>query len=217
MRIRENSTTRFSRGAEDGATLVELVIVLIFIGILSMIAIPQMFSSRRMIRSAAFNRQVMSQLRSTRQQAMTERRPYTLQYDDATKQVNIISHPAGSATALLSNGSYPMTTGSVQVATIRLTDNALMAGEMVYGRPPSAPTAALSDGTTLTALPASNKINITFQPDGSVVDSGGNPANFGLYFYNSKAIPTAGAITVLGSAGRVKLWRYNSDANTWIE
>lgn len=217
MRIRENSTTRISRGAEDGATLVEMLIVVIFIGILSMIAIPQMVGSRRMIRSAAFNRQVMTQLRSTRQRAMTERRPYTLQYNDATKQLNIISHPAGSATALMGNASYPMTTGSVQVATITLTDSGLPAGEMVYGRPPLAPTAALSDGTTLTAMPASNKINITFQPDGSVVDAGGNPANFGLYFYNTKAIPTAGAITVLGSAGRVKLWRYDSNANSWIE
>lgn len=217
MRIKNHFPTRLRHGAEDGATLVELVIVLILIGILSAIAIPQMYGSRRMIRAAALNRQVMSQLRVTRQQAMTERRPYTLQYDDNTKRLNIISHPAGSATALLGNANYPLTTGSVQVASIDLADQVLLATELVYGRPPGAPTAALSDGTTMTALPTSKKINVTFQPDGTVVDSSGNPAKFGLYFYDSKATGAAGAITILGSAGRVKLWRYDANANNWIE
>jgi hypothetical protein len=61
-------------------------------------------------------------------------------------------------------------------------------------------------------------VNITFQPDGSVIDANGNPVNRALFIYNTQApTDTAAAISVLGAAGRVKLWRYKSNVNKYVE
>jgi hypothetical protein len=64
----------------------------------------------------------------------------------------------------------------------------------------------------------SSKLNITFQPDGSVIDSSGNPVDQAMFIFNNKAaLGTASAISVLGTSGRVKLWRYYSNGNKYAE
>ncbi len=75
----------------------------------------------------------------------------------------------------------------------------------------------LDDTTTPTSLTGS-KLNITFQPDGSVIDAAGNPVNRTLFLYNNRVpTQTAVAISVLGAAGRVKVWRYSSSVNKYAE
>jgi hypothetical protein len=67
----------------------------------------------------------------------------------------------------------------------------------------------------MTAL-VNNRLNITFQRDGSVIDATGtasdrNPQDQALFIYNSQAAAaTASAISVLGASGRVKIWRYDN-------
>jgi hypothetical protein len=75
----------------------------------------------------------------------------------------------------------------------------------------------LPDGISGTAL-VNNRVEIVFQPDGSVLDGGGNPSSAALFLYNT-GMPkaTAFAISVIGSGGRVKVWRYNRDANLYVE
>ncbi|HKR13475.1 MAG TPA: hypothetical protein VJT15_15530 [Pyrinomonadaceae bacterium] len=147
---------------------------------------------------------------------MSQRRAVTLQYDDQAKQVAIIRQPAAGK-AVLSLPNFPTPTGSVQVSSTALTGNGVDRSDLVYG-PPASIASTLSDGTSLTALPGNKKINITFQPDGSVIDTNGNPVNFALFFYNSKASNlTASAVSVLGSAGRIKTWKYNGNANKYVE
>jgi hypothetical protein len=59
---------------------------------------------------------------------------------------------------------------------------------------------------------------VTFQPSGSVVDATGTPINHALYIYNNQnAEETACAVSVLGAAGRVKIWKYNRDAQKYVE
>lgn len=147
---------------------------------------------------------------------MSQRRAVTLQYDDQTKQVLIIRQPAAGK-AVLSLPNFPNATGSVQVSSTTLTGNGVDPSELIYGLPGSV-SSTLSDGTSLTSLPGNKKINITFQPDGSVIDANGNPVNFALFFYNSKApSSTASAVSVLGSAGRIKTWNYSGNANKYVE
>jgi hypothetical protein len=69
-----------------------------------------------------------------------------------------------------------------------------------------------ADGITVASITGtSNRLNITFQRDGSVVDSTGNPVDQAVFIYNDKAKKaTAAAISVRGSSGRVKMWRYNN-------
>jgi len=147
---------------------------------------------------------------------MSQRRAVTLQYDDQTKQVLIIRQPAAGK-AVLSLPNFPNATGSVQVSSTTLTGNGVDPSELTYGLPVSM-SSTLSDGTSLTSLPGNKKVNITFQPDGSVIDANGNPVNFALFFYNSKApSSTASAVSVLGSAGRIKTWSYNGSTNKYVE
>ncbi len=49
------------------------------------------------------------------------------------------------------------------------------------------PTVNLGDNTTLTTIPTGGKLNITFQPDGSVINAAGNPVDMALFFYNAQA------------------------------
>lgn len=206
--------------SHDGFSVVDMLVVLALLGVLSALAIPQLIGQRRLIRSSAINREVLTQLRFARQQAMTQRQVFTFQYDNATKQILIIDHnnnPDVSGVTVLTDPSYPNTVGRAVVSTIRLTSGGIPSTEIKYGIPSGLPTGALADGVSRTGL-TSGKINVSFQPDGSVVDINGNPINRALFFYNNKAARhTASAVSVLGAAGRVKLWRYDANVNRYVE
>ncbi len=216
---------RYPRRTEAGFSLVELLIVIVVIGIASAMVLPQLISSRRQFRSAGIPREIVTQLRLARQLAMSGQQAVTFQYDNANKQIVIIRHQTASGTrqsgiAALTDANYP--NNGVKAPATLLTGFGVSAADLVYGRPPGALTNPLTDGTTMTPL-VNNVINITFQPDGSVLKATGNPAvlttdDHALFIYNGLAASsTASAVSVLGSAGRVKLWRYNSNANAYVE
>ena len=202
-----------------GVSLVELLLVLALIVIVAGISLPSLVSSRRLIRSSAVPRQILTEMRLARQQAMTQRRAITVQYDDQNKRLVVINHRASGA-ALLAAAGYPQTAGSVQERVVSLSDSGINTGDLTYGIPnalPSTANAALDDGVSMTGL-TNNQLNVTFQPNGSVVNAAGMPANMALFIYNNKAPEdTACAVSVLGAAGRVKIWKYNRDAEKYVE
>jgi prepilin-type N-terminal cleavage/methylation domain-containing protein len=213
------------RSREGGFSLVELLIVLAMVCILSAIAVPQLIAQRRLLRSTAMTREIATQLRLARQLAMSNRAAYTLQYDDSLKELKIIG-PIPVGTLALADPSYPSNLGSSTIVRMPLTLGGLPSSEIVYGIPastdlpagaPTIPTTALKDGVLKTSL-SSNKVNVTFQPDGSVIDTTGALVNKGLYIFNNKAAQgTASAISVLGASGRVKVWRYTTSGNKYEE
>jgi hypothetical protein len=93
---------------------------------------------------------------------------------------------------------------------------------MTYGVPPTLPIGALpngtlSDGVAMTGL-VNSQFNVTFQSDGSVTDPSGEPDKRALFIYNSLAPRgTASAISIMGASGRVKIWRYDANANLYVE
>jgi Tfp pilus assembly protein FimT len=217
--------------SQVGRSIVETLIVVAIIALLTAAALPQVISARRLIRSAALPREVATQLRYARQQAMSQRQAVTFQYDNSTKTVKIFDHNnINNATAacnmtglaVLSASGYPNTSCTTTILTLPLATGAgLPASEVSYGIPSgiTAPATTLDDGNTMTALsgtPAA--VNITFQSDGTVMTAAGAYARPTLFFYNN-VVPTqtASAISILGAAGRIKVWRYSTSASKFAE
>jgi type II secretory pathway pseudopilin PulG len=198
-----------------GYSVVELLIVVTMIGVLCAMAIPQIIAERRLSRTVAMTREILSQARYARQQAMSQRQAFTFQYNNTTKRVSIIDHNINTGTALLISPGFPNNPGSTVVTSVPLATGGLVASEITYGIPIGVPAGALRDGAAMTAL-TNNMVNITFQPDGSVIDTTGNPDDCALFFYNSDAPRgTASAVSIMGASGRVKIWRYNANANVY--
>ncbi len=220
-------------------SLTQLLIAIAVMMILSAMALPQLLASRRLLRSAAIPRDLMTQLRLTRQQAMTQHMVFSLRYDTTSQQVTVINHmetgitydPASQAMVMLPPCNPPQTpllagcaasaniVPDVTVTSTSLAGEGVVASEMAYGVPSDITTTpSLTDKVTMTPVPTGGVFNITFQPSGAVVDANGNPINYGLFIYNNKmADQTASAVTILGASGRIKMWRYSSSANNYVE
>jgi Tfp pilus assembly protein FimT len=191
--------------------------VVALVGILSALAVPQMVAQRRLLRAAGITREIVSQMRYARQLAMSQRQAVTFQYDNVNKQILIIDHNF-TGPSVLALGGFPNNAGSAVVSTLPLAAEGLGSSEITYGIPIGLPNGALDDGVSPSNLTVDNTLNITFQPDGSVVDVNGNPQDQALFIFNNRAPQvTAAAISVVGSAGRIKLWRYDINADQFIE
>lgn len=189
---------------QKGFSLPELVVVILVIAIIGVLALPQIVSSRRAFRFSGIQRQLAATLSEARQAAMTQRRAITFRYNDTNKET------------IIYGGSY----GALSDAKNRvesLDGSGISRDEIVYGRPSGVSTAALDDSSNLTPLTA-GIVDITFQPDGSVLDAGNNPVNKAVFFYHtSNPAGMAFAVSVLGAGGRVKIWRYSGSVNKYVE
>lgn len=209
--------TADARRSLAGYSLVETVIVVALICVLSAIALPQIVAERRLTRAVGVTREILSQMRLARQLAMSQRQAMTFQYNNATKQIFIIDHNSNLGAALFLDPAYPSTLGSAVISTTALAQGGLFQTEIAFGIPPGLPNGALADGISMTPL-TNNQLNITFQPDGSVIDITGNPVGRALYIYNNQASQgTASAISIMGASGRVKIWRYDRSVNLYVE
>lgn len=189
---------------EKGFSLPELLVVILIISILGVLALPQLISSRRAFRFSGLQRIVATSLTEARQNAMSQRTAITLRYDDAAKRITTYGGNFGAL-------------GDDRNRIAEFSGSGLEPEEIVYGRPGGATNSALADTSNITALTA-NAVAITFQSDGSVIDSANNPQNNAVFFYDDNyPDDMAFAISVLGAGGRVKIWRYNKNINLYVE
>lgn len=189
---------------QKGFSLPELLVVVLIIGILVVLAIPQISASRSLSRFSSMQRQVVGSLNEARQEAMLQKMPITFRYDNINKRTIIYGGGFGAF-------------GDSKNKTDEMAGGGLGATDIIYGRPSGAPDSPLSDGCNLTTANG-GMVDITFQADGTVVDSSNNPVNNGLFFYNKKHPQLAAfAISDAGSYGGVKAWRYSKAIKAYVQ
>lgn len=189
---------------QRGNTLIELLIVVLIISILCVIALPQLVSSRRLVRFSAMRNDLSVVLRETRQYAVAQQTSITFHYNNSTKEISIYGGKFGKL-------------GDDDNLISNLAGIGLPRSEIYYGRPPDVSIAPLADTTDLTNL-QNDVLEIKFRGDGSVVDASGNPINNALFFYNEKnPYRSAFAVSVFGAGGRIKTWLYDEDKNAYLE
>lgn len=199
----KNYSTYCSDG-QKGFSIIELVIVILIISIIAVFALPQIIASRRMLSYWGMQRETVAILVQTRQEAISQRKPITVRYDDSTKRVIVFGGKFGAL-------------GTAANLIQEMSGGGLDAGDIRYGRPGGASAAVLDDGTDITPLTAS-AVEITFHGDGSVRDGSDNPEDKALFIYhNIYGKDAAFAISILGSSGRVKLWRCEPGTGNYVE
>lgn len=193
-----------SLGKDDGFSLLELIIVLLIVAIIAVFALPQIISSSRLFSFAGMQRQIAASLLDARQDAISQRKPITFEYDEANHLLTTFGGKYGAKGA-----------GTNKI--FQMPDGASNSGALKYGRPAGVTPAALDDGSDLTNL-ISGTLSITFQGDGSVRDASDNPADNALFFYHgSYGKDAAFAVSILGMSGRIKVWRYSVADGKYVE
>ena len=175
-----------------GFSLIELIFVLGIMGVLAGMAGLQIIEARPTLQGDGAMRVVLNQMRTARELAISERRYMRVNFID-TSAVRIIREEVpGPATTTLS--------------TVGLESG--MVFSLVNGVPDTPD--AFGNAQAVSFGPAET---IKFTPDGTLVDQDGNSINGTVFLAQPGAGRSARAITVLGSTGRIRGYRW--DGRAW--
>ena len=177
----------------QGFTLIELMMTVLLVGIIGSIAVFQIAAVRPGMLADGAARSVAAQLNHARERAVSQRREIRVAWNLETHRLQLIELPLP---------------GDVESVTV--SDTALEGG-VQFGLLGGA--ADTPDAFGRASAVDFDDDSVKFTTDGSLVDDGGNPVN-GTFFL---LIPNVGgsfrAVTVLGSIGRVRGYRWNGA--TW--
>ena len=178
-------------GRENGYSLVELMVALCLVGLMLSMAVIQIGTTRPGIVGDGAMRQLMGVLNRARETAIAQRREVDVAFS-GNNRVQIIRDDVGVAETVLADIQFEGGVGYGLVAGIADTPDK-------FGN--SSP---ISFGAAA---------SIKFNTEGMLVDSGGTPVN-GTVFVRIPNQPLSyRAVTILGSTGRVRGFRWNG--STW--
>jgi len=190
---RDPLTRRAGPAADQrGVTLIELLLVLGIIGVVSAMAGLQIVQARATLQGDGAMRVMLAQMRTARELAITERRCMQVVFI-GTSAVRIVREevPGPSTTTL---------------STVGLESGVEFG--LVTGLPDTPDAFGNSAATDFGAAST-----IKFTPDGTLVDANGNVINGSVFLAQPGAALSARALSVLGSTGRIRAWRW--DGRIW--
>jgi prepilin-type N-terminal cleavage/methylation domain-containing protein len=199
--MHRSDTGKFRK--QKGFGLPELLIVVFIIAILCVLALPRVISTRRLSQFNEMQDQVAALLNEARQESVSQKAPVIFRYDNLNKIIVIY------------NGNFGAL-GDVANRVVDLSSFGLETPYIIYGRPVGVPESPLTDTSNIINL-TENSVEITFQPDGSVIDADNNPQNSALFFYYGKSPQNfAFAVSILSEGGRAKVWQYSKNIKDYI-
>lgn len=201
----------------EGYSLLEMLLVVTIIGIVSGFAILAFTNVLPTIRADSTLQLAEAQLRQAREAAVDQRRNFTVTFQGKSEMVTCSSGsiPGYPACPNAANG---LTQVSDYFLPYKFTYMSKFSGvgdpdNLLPGVPDTkdgygntyAVNFSNSAGVICTALPCT----ITFQSDGTVVDSSGNYVTGTVFMGFAGDTLTARAVTVLGATGKIRGYRYN--------
>ncbi len=209
-------TCRSANKSELGASVVEIVVALVIIGVLSAISLPYLTNYRKLYRSEDQTLKMIDLMREAGQLAASQRR--TIRFEiDLTDNVMLLIDQNGSASGTLIK-KVPLD------ATKELRVDMIPTGITKPNPPNYADVTFATD--TVGHLEGSTTVTghsiwaARFQRDGSVVNAAGTPTSVNIYVWppistgsttprNKNEIR---AITLFGGSGAIRYWKYQDTA-----
>lgn len=210
----------------EGYSMVELLTVIAIIGIVSAMALVAFFNEMPTLRADSAMQLLESELRQSREAAVDQRRNYIVTFSGVGSSVTCSTGSIipGAAACPNSNG------GGINEVSSYVLDPSQMTFTVLTGVPDTpdafgntttcAPSSGICFNNSTCGSPAALPCFIIFQGDGTVVNSSGTYVNGTVFMGQVGNAPnptnplTARAITILGSTGRIKGYRYNG--KTWF-
>jgi type II secretory pathway pseudopilin PulG len=185
-------SSRTGLSSNRGFSVIEALFVVGIMGVIAAMAGIQMTSARPSLIGDGAMRVVMSQMRMARELAITQRRYMRVVFTLPNRVQIFREEVPGPSTT-------PMSEAYVE-------------GGVSYSLVPGIPDTpdAFGQGS---AIDFGVVINVKFTPDGTLVNQDGQTANGSVFLALPSAERSARAITVLGSTGRIRGYRW--DGRFW--
>ena len=174
----------------QGFSLLETLLTLCILAIVGGMGTAQLATVRRQMQGDGAMRLVMTQLTTAREMAVTQRRNMEIKFiqpNPGFHGLQVIRHEVPIGTTTLITVYFE---GSAQFALPS-------GGDTPDGFGVSAPITFPSSATTL-----------TFSSEGTLIDTAGNPVNGSIFLAISNVVPAQRAVTVMGSTGRIRGYKW---------
>lgn len=181
-------------GGNRGFTMLELLAVITVIAVVASVALPGIESTLRESRVQTALVSVVGEMRRARQLAMDRRRTHTVTF----------TSPRTLTVTRIETGGNP----NVQVSLITLPSDVSFTRNSISSEPDG-----FTSSGAFTFCGSGGSFNFT--PQGAGVDASNNLCNGIVYLGIAGRLETTRAVTLFGSTGRSKGFRYAQNAGAW--
>lgn len=194
--------------ASRGFTMIEVMFAVLVVMIVSAMAIYQMQPSVQQARANAGMAETVSAFRQAQAYAVAYRR---------FVQITFPNYPGTTANQIeitVKNSMTPNAGADVVLQTLTLEGSDVF--QLTTGMPDTPDAFGNADAIEFEGVSGTPTAGMFFQPDGTLVDSGGNYVNGTCFLAINGFASSARAVTVLGSTGHVKSYHTNG-ISTWFQ